>query len=89
MQAGPDASYSIEEDLEDLDETDRAIERAEKRLYAQEQRVALLRKEGVDDDSANTLLANMRSSVKELIMHRALVAHALARRQCRAGRATG
>lgn len=69
------------EDLRDLDETHVAIERVEKRIVAQEMRIAQLKRDCVESDSAERLLATMRDSLKELIMHRALIVHAIAYRE--------
>ncbi|MGT2493159.1 hypothetical protein ACU4GD_28275 [Cupriavidus basilensis] len=81
MQPGIEATRNIEEELEDLDETDRAIERAGKRIEAQEQRITQLKREGTDIESAEKLLGDMRDSLKQLIMHRALVVKAITCRE--------
>lgn len=81
MQPGLEATLSIEESLQDLDEANLAIERAEKRIAAQELRIAQLKRDRVDSDSAERILASMRGSLKELIMHRALIVHAIAYRE--------
>ncbi|WP_018004496.1 hypothetical protein [Cupriavidus neocaledonicus] len=80
MQAGLEVTRSIEDDLADLDETDQAIQYLGKRLEAQEQRIAQLTRDGIDSTSAEQIRASIRDSLKELIMHRALIIHALARR---------
>lgn len=80
MQPGVEPLRSIEEDLQDLDETDQAIERLSNRIDAQQQRVAQLKRDRVDANTAEAMLANMRASLKQLVMHRALVVHAMARR---------
>lgn len=80
MQAGSEVTRCVEADLEDLDETDQAIERLGKRLEAQERRIAQLKRDGIDSTSAQQIRASIRDSLKELIMHRALIMHALARR---------
>ncbi len=66
-----------EEDLEELDETDRAIERLGERIQAQEKRLAQLKREGIDVKSAEEIRANLCESLKELLKHRALIQHAL------------
>lgn len=81
MQPGVEATRNIEEELEDLDETDSAIERAGKRIEAQEQRIAQLKREGTDSESAEKLLGEMRDSLKQLIMHRALIVKTIACRE--------
>lgn len=81
MQAGLQVTRSIEEDLEDLDETDQAIERLGKRLEAQEQRIAQLKRDSIASETAEQIRSNIRDSLKELIMHRALIMHAIAHRQ--------
>ncbi|MGO4812786.1 hypothetical protein AB4156_24830 [Cupriavidus sp. 2MCAB6] len=81
MQPGVEATRNIEEELEDLDETDSAIERAGKRIEAQEQRIAQLKREGTDSESAEKLLGDMRDSLKQLIMHRALIVKTIACRE--------
>lgn len=81
MQSGAEATRNMEAELEDLDETDSAIERAGKRIEAQEQRIAQLKREGIDSESAEKLLADMRDSLKELIMHRALIIRTITRRE--------
>lgn len=78
MQPGLEVTRSIEEDLKDLDETDLAIERLGKRIAAQELRTAQLKRDRIDSDTAEKMLANMRDSLKKLIMHRALIVHAIA-----------
>ncbi len=80
MQPESEAVRSVEEDLEDLDEAGRAIERSEKRIEAQQQRIAQLKRDGVDSEPAEHILVKMRASLKELIMHRALVALTMAQR---------
>lgn len=45
VQPGVALTRSIKEELEDLDETDRAIERSGKRMEAQEQRIAHLKRD--------------------------------------------
>ena len=80
MQPESEAVRSVEVDLEDLDETGRAIERSEKRIEAQQQRIAQLKRDGVDSEPAEQILVKMRVRLKELIMHRALVALAMAQR---------
>ncbi|PLP97943.1 hypothetical protein CYJ10_24420 [Cupriavidus pauculus] len=67
-----------EEDLDELDETDRAIERLEKRIQAQEQRVAQLKREGIVGQSAEQIRVNLCESLEELVRHRALILHDLA-----------
>lgn len=81
MQPALEVTPNIEEELEDLDETDRAIERSGKRIEAQQQRIAQLKREGMDSESAEQLLANMWDSLKELLMHRALVVKAITFRE--------
>lgn len=81
MQPALEVTPNIEEALEDLDETDRAIERSGKRIEAQQQRIAQLKREGMDSESAEQLLANMWDSLKELLMHRALVVKAITFRE--------
>lgn len=81
MQPGVEATRDIEESLEDLDETDRAIEHAEKRVEAQEQRIAQLKREGIDSKSAEQLLADMCDSLKQLILHRALIVKSITSRE--------
>lgn len=81
MQPGLETTLSIEEALKDLDEANLAIERAEKRIAAQELRIAQLKRDRIDSDSAERILASMRGSLKELIMHRALIVHAIAYRE--------
>jgi len=78
MQAGSAVTRSLEDDLEDLDETDLAIDRLGRRIEAQEQRIAQLRRDGIDSWSAEQILANMRDSIKELIRHRTLITQAIA-----------
>ncbi|SPR97615.1 hypothetical protein [Cupriavidus taiwanensis] len=80
MQPGREPLRSIAEDLRDLDETDQAIERLSNRIDAQQLRVAQLKRDRVDANTAEAMLENMRASVKQLVMHRALVVHAMARR---------
>lgn len=81
MRPGVEVTRNIEEELVDLDETDRAIERSGKRIEAQEQRIAHLKRDGVDGESAELLLADMRDSLKQLILHRALIVTAITRRE--------
>lgn len=80
MQPGLEARC-IEQDLQDLDDTDLAILRAEKRIAAQELRIAQLNRDGIDSASAQAMLANMREGLKELIMHRALIVHGITYRE--------
>ncbi|WP_244222561.1 hypothetical protein [Cupriavidus lacunae] len=77
MQAALELTRSIDKDLEDLDETDQAIDRLGKRLEAQEQRIAQLKRDGIDSTSAEQIRGSIHGSLKELIMHRALIIHAL------------
>lgn len=81
MQSATEATRSIETDIEDLDDTDRAIERLGNRIDAQEQRIAQLKRDGIDGESAEKMRADMHDSLKELIMHRALIMHAIAYRE--------
>jgi Spy/CpxP family protein refolding chaperone len=81
MQPGLEVTRNIEQDLEDLDETDQAIERLGKRIEAQEQRIAHLKKDGIDSETAEQIRASMCDSLKELIKHRALIVHAITYRQ--------
>ncbi|KJK21106.1 hypothetical protein UB46_29470 [Burkholderiaceae bacterium 16] len=81
MQPGVEATRDIEEELEDLDETDRAIEHAGKRVEAQEQRIAQLKQEGIDSKSAEQLLADTCDSLKQLILHRALIVKSITSRE--------
>ncbi|WP_240745800.1 hypothetical protein [Cupriavidus oxalaticus] len=80
MQPGLEARC-IEQDLQDLDDTDLAILRAEKRIAAQELRIAQLNRDGIDSASAQAMLTNMREGLKELIMHRALIVHGITYRE--------
>ncbi|RDK05460.1 hypothetical protein DN412_36860 [Cupriavidus lacunae] len=77
MHPALEVTRNIEEDLEDLDETDQAIERLGKRIDAQQQRIAHLKRDGIASETAEQIRANMCDSLKELIMHRALVMHAI------------
>lgn len=77
MQRGFEAARSLEEELEDLDETDRAIKLAEKRLDSQKRRLAQLKADGVQSQSAERILADMNRSLEDLIRHRALVVQAI------------
>lgn len=72
---------SFADDLEDLDETDQAIERLGKRIAAQEQRIAHLKRDGIDSETAEQIRAAMGDSLKQLLMHRALILHAMTGRQ--------
>ncbi len=81
MQPGVEDTRNLEEELEDLDETERAIERSGKRIEAQEQRIAHLKMDGVNSESAEKLLADMRDSLKQRIVHRALIVKTI---MCRA-----
>lgn len=81
MQPGLEVTRNIDEDLEDLDKTDQAIERLGKRIEAQEQRIAQLKRDGIDSESAEQIRANMCSTLKELFKHRALIMHAITSRQ--------
>lgn len=81
MQPGLEVPRSIEQELRDLDETHLAIDRVEKRIVAQELRIEQLKSDRIDSDSAERLLASLRESLKELIMHRALIVHAIAYRE--------
>ncbi|CAN7768153.1 hypothetical protein LJR296_007258 [Cupriavidus necator] len=76
VRAGLEVTRSLDKDLEDLEETDQAIERLGKRLEAQEKRIAQLSKDGIDSTGAEQI----RASLKSLIMHRAMIMHTLARR---------
>lgn len=77
MQPGFEATRSLEEDLEDLDETHRAIALTEKRLDSQKRRIAQLKEDGIECHSAEKMLADMHRSLKDLIRHRALVIQAI------------
>lgn len=81
MQPGLHITRSLEEDLEDLEETDQAIERLGKRLEAQEQRIAQLKRDRIASETAELIRSNIRESLKELMMHRALIVHAMTHRQ--------
>ena len=60
MRPGVEATRNIEDELEDLDETDRAIERSGKRTEAQEQRIAQLKREDIVSESAEKQLTRSR-----------------------------
>jgi len=67
---------NVEEDLQELDEADRAIERLRQRIRAQEQRLLQLEQDGIDSQSAERILGNLCDSLRELVRHRALIPHA-------------
>jgi len=81
MQAGSAVTRSLEDDLEDLDETDLAIDRLGRRIQAQEHRIAQLKKDGLYGPSAEQIVVSMRDSLKELIRHRMLITQAIAYRR--------
>lgn len=71
------ATRNIEEDLRELDETARSIERLGARIQAQERRIAALRRDGVETVSAEEIRARLCDSLKDMVMHRALILHAM------------
>ncbi|MBP0624723.1 hypothetical protein [Cupriavidus consociatus] len=83
MRPGIEAPRSIGENLKDLDETELAIERLERRIGAQEARIAQLKRDGIDCSTAQEIRANMHQSLGALLKHRSLVQHALAYRKRR------
>ncbi len=68
---------SREDDLREFDETDRSIERLGERIHAQEKRIAVLKREGAECQCAERLHASMCDRLKDLVMHRALILHAM------------
>lgn len=71
----------FEADLRDLDETERAIEQLERRIVSQRVRMSRLNGSPPERTSAETLLAGLHASLQEMIKHRALIGHQLARRR--------
>ena len=68
---------NVEEDLQELDETDRAIKRLGQRIRAQEQRLVQLKRDGIGIQSAEKIRADLCNSLQELVKHRALILQAL------------
>jgi len=81
MRLSPEITRRLGEHLEDLHETNQVIERLEKRIDAQERRIAQLKIDGVDIEPAENLRDGMRNSLQELIKHRALIMLAIVQRE--------
>ena len=71
------APRNIQEDLKELDDTDRFIERLGRRIHAQERRIAELKRDGIESKSAEQIRANLCDSLRDLVMHRALILHGM------------
>lgn len=71
------APRNIQEDLRELDDTDRSIERLGLRIQAQERRIAELKRDGIESKSAEQIRAKLCDSVCDLVKHRALILHGM------------
>ncbi|WER46981.1 hypothetical protein CupriaWKF_05240 [Cupriavidus sp. WKF15] len=69
------APRNIQEDLKELDDTERSIERLGQRIHAQERRIAELKRDGIESNSAEQIRARLCDSLSDLVKHRALILH--------------